>query len=128
MPTFENNITKKTNFRTHNRIYITYHLENGWDFTRLGAHYKRDMFRFKVSVIDLYILRQIINIYSHTFRVVEERDQFRIIVETDVDHSNSLDSSVLRKKRNGYLIFLQKDVLSIEQTIGWGKHRSQTVT
>lgn len=92
-------------------------------FDTLESYYNYDKYRFEVPEVELSKVQQILDEYFLDLRIEDDLDNYCVVMKQGADYSDILRNSVLTKRRGNNVVFLMKNLLSVEQAIEQGATR-----
>jgi SRSO17 transposase len=115
MPAFEVDRTEITGFKVEDKILFNQYFDHDELFDNLEKYYNRDQYRFEVPESDLDKVEQILDEFFYDIKVVEQMENYCVVIEENSDTSEILRNTVMNTRKTGRDVFLMKDQLSVEQ-------------
>lgn len=123
MPTFDVDREEINAFEVDGTYLIKQYFDRSDVFDALASYYNSDKYRFEVKVDELDEVRQKLEKNFYDLKIVEDLDKYYVIMEQGVDYSDVQRNAVLTKRRGDHVVFLMKDMLSVEQAEEMGARR-----
>lgn len=109
------------------KIEVTFLLkEYFWQndlFDQLEEYYNHDKYRFEVPGGDIKEVRQILDEYHYELNIVDNLGEYCVIGDEDTDTEEILRNAVMKTRKNGVIVYLMKDELSVKQAVESGASR-----
>lgn len=123
MPTFDVEREEITAFEVDSTYLFKQYFDRDDVFYALQSYYNRDKYRFEVDEDDLEDVRQILDENFYDLKIADALTNYCVAVEQGADYSDILRNAVLTRRRSGYVVFMMKDLLSVEQAVEQGAQR-----
>ena len=123
MPTFDVDREEITAFEVDGTYLFKQYFDRDDVFEALKSYYKSDEFRFEVPEDELDGAKQILDEYFFDLRIDDDLHSYCVVMEQGDDYSDVLRNSVLTRRRGSNVVFLMKDLLSVEQAVEQGARR-----
>lgn len=123
MPTFDADREEITAFKVDGTYLFKQYFDRDDEFDALKSYYKNDKYRFEVPEDELDDVQQILDEYFFDLRIEDNRHSYCVVMEQGDDYSDVLRNSVLTRRRGSNVVFLMKDLLSVEQAVEQGARR-----
>lgn len=92
-------------------------------FDAIKTYYNNDKYRFEVPEDKLDTAQQILDEYFFDLRIEDDLHNYCVVMEQGEDYSDVLRNSVVTRRRGSSVVFLMKDLLSVEQAVEHGGRR-----
>jgi hypothetical protein len=123
MPTFDVDREEITAFEVDGTYLFKQYFDRDDVFDALESYYKIDKYRFEVPKDELNDAQQILDEYFFDLRIEDDRHSYCVVMEQGDDYSDVLRNSVLTRHRGSNVVFLMKDLLSVEQAVKRGARK-----
>jgi hypothetical protein len=123
MPTFDVDREEITAFEVDGTYLFKQYFDRGDVFDALDSYYNRDKYRFEVEECELDAVQQILDEYFYDLQIADELEKYCVVMKKGIDYSDVLRNTVLTKRRGDHVVFLMKDLLSVEQAEEMGARR-----
>jgi len=123
MPTFDVEREEITAFEVDGTYLFKQYFDRDDVFDALNSYYNSDKYRFEVEEGELDEVQQILDEYFFDLQIADELEKYCVVMEQGIDYSDVLRNAVLTKRRSGHVVFLMKDLLSVEQAEEMGARR-----
>jgi len=123
MPTFDVEREEITAFEVDGTYLFKQYFDRDDVFDALNSYYNSDKYRFEVEEGELGKVQQILDEYFFDLQIADELEKYCVVMEQGIDYSDVLRNAVLTKRRSGDVVFLMKDLLSVEQAEEMGARR-----
>jgi len=123
MPTFDVEREEITAFEVDSTYLFKQYFDRDDVFDALNSYYNSDKYRFEVEEGELGKVQQILDEYFFDLQIADDLENHCVVMEQGVDYSDVLRNAVLTKRRGDAVVFLMKDLLSVEQAEEMGARR-----
>jgi len=123
MPTFDADREEITAFEIDGTYLFQQYFDRDDVFDALKPLHKSDKYRFEVQEDELDNAQQILDEYFFDLRIEEDWHSYCVVMEQGDDYSDVLRNSVLTRRRDNNIVFLMKDLLSVELAVEQGAGR-----
>jgi hypothetical protein len=123
MPTFDVEREKITAFEVDGTYLFKQYFDRDDVFDALNSYYNSDKYRFEVEEGELDEVQQILDEYFFDLQIADELEKYYVVMDQGVDYSDVLRNAVVTKHRGDHVVFLMKDLLSVEQAEEMGARR-----
>lgn len=123
MPTFDVDREEITVFEVNGTYLFKQYFDRDDLFDTLKSYYKSDKCRFEVPGDKIDDAQQILDEYFFDLRIEDGLHSYFVVMEQGDDYSDVRRNSVLTRRRDSNVVFLMKDLLSVEQAVEQGARR-----
>jgi hypothetical protein len=123
MPAFDVDREEITAFEVDGTYLFKQYFDRDDVFDALESYYNSDKYRFEVPEDELNDAQQILDDHFFDLRIEDDLHSYCVVMEHGDDYSDVLRNSVLTRRRGSTIVFLMKDLLSVEQAVEHGARR-----
>lgn len=120
MPTFDADREEITAFKVDGTYLFKQYFDRDDMFDALKTYYKNDKCRFEVPEGKLDDAQQFLDECFFDLRIEDDRHSYCVVMGRGGDYSDVLRNSVLTRRRDNNIVFLMKDLLSVEKAVEQG--------
>lgn len=115
MPTFDVETEEITAFDIGDKYIFRTYFDEDRLFQQLGKYYNSDKYRFEIPHRDIRKARQLLDEYFYELKITGRLEDYSVVIPEEVDSSDILKNSVMKKHRHQHEILVMKDELSVRQ-------------
>jgi hypothetical protein len=123
MPIFNVHREEITAFEVDGTYLFKQYFDRGDVFDALEVYYNSDKYQFEVPEREIDDVQQILYEYFFDLRIEDDLHNYCVVMEQGEDYSDVLRNSVVTRRRGSSVVFLMKDLLSVEQAVEHGGRR-----